>query len=362
MMTAVINDERPEEAREYIRLSGERIAERDRSDIEHQRRALMADGKEKLEDERAKAVRWNTWLANSRLAADKRQWVAAFDWARRITEENPLHQEARDSQPVYKRFMARTVARGRFRDKKNALQYRAFLAYLNERHDEARNLMSETLDLEMPGGEISDDRVLHYLSGLSKPSEDKTPPAPAVPVRQGRASSRLAKAESSQAQTAPAPSVEQAASIPAVVSADPVPAMEAGPEPEPRSAAKRARPREKPALPAPGDWPYSQAVAAAKAKKWAQVVELLEQTLSEAPGHAYATRALPLARKRLDEQKVQRRVDAQRLYMEGIMLYGQGKSREALDRWRAALLADPGHAFSDRAIRHVERQLEASDR
>ncbi|MBI5623783.1 MAG: hypothetical protein HY924_08400 [Elusimicrobia bacterium] len=306
MMGAVMEGDQPGLAREYIRLSGKRLVDRDRRDISAQRRELLREGRALLKEEKRKAVRWTTWLRKSRVAADRERWVEAFDWARRVTEENPLHEEAQEAQAVLRRSMAKHASQGSFRDRKETLLYSAMLAYLAGSREEARAQWTEALEWDSLEGEIDDERIRHYLAALPAA---QAPPA-ALP---------------------PAPP-------PALVAAAPEP---------------------KPALPAPGEWSYSHGMAKAREGRWAEAVELLEQALSEAPEHPRARKDLVEARMKLSEQAAAGRARAKELYMAGIMSYGQGRLEDALTQWRAAVQADPGHVYAHKAIQHVEKELEA---
>jgi tetratricopeptide (TPR) repeat protein len=79
--------------------------------------------------------------------------------------------------------------------------------------------------------------------------------------------------------------------------------------------------------------------------------------VAEAPADEKARQALARARLARDEDRGRRKLEAERLYKLGILLYSQGRAAEALAQWRETLRLDPEHGFAHRAAAHVESDL-----
>jgi tetratricopeptide (TPR) repeat protein len=313
MMMVIIERPADARAREYMRQAGERLIAQDLEKLDSEHRALLQAYREALERGRRQAEAWTGWLLQARASASSGLWARAYDDAQRVLDENPFHADAKATQNEAVLGVARTLGGDVITlSKKNWLIYRGLFFLRDRQLDQAREALRKALTLGSTAAELGDERVRLYLA--------RATPAPVLAPIQ------------IQPPLPPAPA----------------------PVARPRPVVRRAP---TPTL-QPGQWAYAQGSAKLAAGLFEEAIDLFERAIEEAPHHEAARQALPRARLALEESVKQRRVEAEQLYVLGLMLYGQGRRADAVERWGRAVSLDPEHGYAARALSHARQELE----
>lgn len=310
MMLTLFDKSNDAQAREYMRLAGEKLIAQDLERTGRERRALLEGYREALEQGRRRAEIWKSWILQAQASANAGRWAASYDDAQHVLDDNPVHADAAAARTQALRGLILTLGSTHTLSPKNFLTYRGLFLMADAKLDEARKALGDAVTLGDPG-EVEDARLRTYLARLAPP------PAPEASI---------------------APPDTQAPTPP-------------------------ARARKAPRSPVqPGAWAYAAGVKKIEAGAFEEAIELFERALSEFPDHPQARQALLRARIAGEEAMKVRKVDADRLYGLGLMLYGQGKRVEALENWRKAVALDPQHGYAGRALAHAEQELEEEKR
>ncbi|MBI4422672.1 MAG: hypothetical protein HY554_03030 [Elusimicrobia bacterium] len=321
MMLAVMEDPKSPEVREYLRLAAEGLLAQRRRAQARRTDALLEAYDSAIRLSREATLRWNEWIFQARRAARKGRPALAYDGFSRVLGENPLHEDARDGLREAKLGLARALAEGTLRLKKDELVYNAVLAYDGKRNQEALLRFREALAQPGRRAELTDLQIQSYLARLSPPDPSMAP---------GWLGQRSAAA----------------------------PPRRMEPVRQPRSARPDRVAVRKP-LPQPGQWAHAQGMAKRGEGLLADAVELLSQAVAEAPSNESYRGDLERVQAERERLRESRGAEAQRLYTIGIVLYGQGQVVEAVAQWGKAVELDPEHRYAQRALQHARQELEA---